>query len=368
LTETSITGTDAPDAAISYEKNALDILRYFAAFSVMLLHYTGYSLMLSENGRGAMHAIRSVSLLFPGVVILFTISGFLIPASFERSGSNRIYFRKRVLRLYPELWVCTLVNLAFLFILAGKKLDRGILVWLATQAVGFAYTPGCLKDFATGSANGALWTVFVEIQFYIIVPFLWPLLKKAGRVGWGAVLAAGLLLNIGSRAFADLVPDSMASRLLERLLIPYLIWFLTGMFLYRYREKWIPVLKRGVWLLLAVYVLLRAVPVFSGVYQWEQLHGYYAGVLTTLLVPVITIGLAYRIPAKRIRTDLSYELFLYHWIVLNGIVYFDLMNRIPWGFGLLLFIAISAAAAWSSYRFVGRNTAVMRKKMEKENG
>lgn len=45
-------------------------------------------------------------IFFSGVVVLFAMSGFLIAASLERSKDRKEFFIKRVLRMYPELWVC----------------------------------------------------------------------------------------------------------------------------------------------------------------------------------------------------------------------------------------------------------------------
>jgi peptidoglycan/LPS O-acetylase OafA/YrhL len=335
--------------SLPIEQNALDYLRYFAAFSVMLLHYTGYFLILSKNGSNVIQGIRNISLLFPGVVILFSISGFLIPASYERSRTRKIFYKKRVLRLYPELWACTLVNFAVLFLFAKEKFDRSMAVWFLTQAVGFAYTPSCLKDFATGSTNGALWTIFVEIQFYLLVPLCWPMLKKAGRSVWIIFIAAAFVCNVLSRGLADRFPDTIVSKLLERTLIPYVLWFLIGMYLYRFRDSALPVLKKVTLPLLIVYLLIEKAPFFSTICSREQAVGYYTGVITGTLLPFLTIGVGYLLPAARVKKDLSYELFLYHWIVLNIIVYFNLMNRIPWPCSLLLFLCVSLAAAFTSY-------------------
>ena len=41
-----------------------------------------------------------------GVVVLFCISGFLVPASMERSKNTWEFLKKRVLRIIPSLWVC----------------------------------------------------------------------------------------------------------------------------------------------------------------------------------------------------------------------------------------------------------------------
>lgn len=125
-----------------------------------------------------MDKLRKTSEFFPGVIVLFTVSGFLISDSMERSKTKGEFLKKRVLRLYPELWLCTMVNIVVLLIIASEYLDGSILLWLATQIIGIANTPSCLDGFATGSVNGALWTIFVEIQLYLLICFGYDFLKK----------------------------------------------------------------------------------------------------------------------------------------------------------------------------------------------
>ncbi len=266
----------------------MDCLRLYAAFSVMLLHFTGYFLILSEVPNPFLSAVRKLTLFFPGVVVLFAISGFLIAYSFERSRNHRGFFRKRILRLYPELWGCTLFNLIVLIVLVRDRLNGSILLWLATQIVGIANTPSCLKDFATGSVNGALWTIFVEIQMYILVFLFYRRLKKFNAGGWCL-------------------------------------------------------------LLLALYAVLYRFRVFS--------VGYYCGIMTSVLCPFIVIGLGFLLPKVRFRHDITYGCFLYHWIVLNIIVHFNLINKWPWYLSLFLFIGSSLILSWMSMKLIGKKAA-----------
>lgn len=85
------------------KQNSFDILKYWAAFSVMFLHYTYYAFREAEQAWGFMDKLRKTSEFFPGVIVLFTISGFLISDSMERSKTKGEFLRKRVFRLYPEL-------------------------------------------------------------------------------------------------------------------------------------------------------------------------------------------------------------------------------------------------------------------------
>ena len=122
--------------SFSFQKNAFDIIRYISAVTVMFLHYTYYAITISGQGVGILRPIRRIAEFFPGVVILFALSGFLISASFERCKTKKEFFRKRVFRLYPELWVCTIINLIVIVILAREYLDGSIAIWLFTQILG----------------------------------------------------------------------------------------------------------------------------------------------------------------------------------------------------------------------------------------
>ncbi len=348
--EKSLTGNLSAmcEKKLDLESNALDCLRLYAAFSVMLLHFTGYFLILSEVPNPFLSAVRKLTLFFPGVVVLFAISGFLIAYSFERSQNRRVFFCKRILRLYPELWGCTLFNLIVLIVLARDRLNGSILLWLATQIVGIANTPSCLKDFATGSVNGALWTIFVEIQMYILVFLFYRRLKKFNAGGWCLLLLLSAVVNLVCGQIGEQTGE-LIRKVMERTFLPYLTWFLSGVFCYCRREKVIPLLRRWCLPLLALYAVLYRFRVFS--------MGYYCGIMTSVLCPFIVIGLGFLLPKVRFRHDITYGCFLYHWIVLNIIVHFNLINKWPWYLSLLLFIGSSLILSWLSMKLIGKKAA-----------
>lgn len=321
------------------KKNCFDVLKYWAAFSVMFLHYTYYAFREAEQAWGLMDKLRRTSEFFPGVIVLFTISGFLISDSMERSESKTQFLKKRIFRLYPELWLCTIVNIIVIVVIASEYLDRSILVWLGTQIFGIANTPSCLKDFATGSVNGALWTIFVEVQLYLLLCIGYVILKKLKNYQWGILLA----LFAGANLFCEYVSGNyggMLAKLLERSLVPYTIWFMIGVFCYRYKEKLLGRVKYIVLLLLPIYWYLRPLA--------ADQPGYYVGIMVSISCPFIIIGLAYLLPAIRIRIDLTYGMFLYHWIVLNVIVHFKLLSKWKWYVCLLFFVIVTLMLAWMS--------------------
>ena len=291
------------------DKNAFDVLRIFASVQVMLLHFNAFFYRYNSAGH---YKYREIVRMFPGVVILFSLSGFLIAASYEKSSSTREFVRKRILRIYPPLWLCTIINLIVLILLGQNVLDKSVLFWIFTQIIGIAITPSVLKDFATGSINGALWTIFTEIQLYVVLAFTYRKLKKMSSIGWGILGFILLLCNVGAYYLQN--TGNVLPRIIERLFIPYALWFFIGVYLYIHREAWVPRLKKCVLPLLILYVLYK--------FTYIQIIGYYTDILTSISLPFITIGMAYILGNIRIKPDLSYHLFLYHWIILNILVYY----------------------------------------------
>ena len=231
------------DTETAYEKNGFDLLRYAAAFSVMMLHYSSFSMILSDNmpekAAAFMGWVRRITLLFPGVVILFAMSGFLVSASFERVKTRKEFFLKRARRIYPELWTCTAVNLVVVCMLVPELLDSGIIFWLVTQFFGIANTPACLKTLPTGSINGALWTVFTEVQLYIVLGLVYPFLQKMKNRYWLAFLSVLAVLNLVCVAAARDI-GGIAAKLIERLFVPYASCFLSAYSAFKGAGKYCP--------------------------------------------------------------------------------------------------------------------------------
>lgn len=143
--------------------------------------------------------------------------------------------------MYPELWVCTLVNLGFVCVLVPDLLDGGIIIWLVTQIVDIANIPACLKSFATGSINGVLWTVFTEIQLYIVLGFTYRYLKKWKNAYWMVFLLSLAITNIACAMAAEHA-GSLVTKLMERIFCQYALWFFIGVFCYQKQQSALPVL------------------------------------------------------------------------------------------------------------------------------
>lgn len=313
-----------------FMENSLDVIRLFAALQVAITHYLNLTLLHYRREDAADRALlwlkRGFS-LFPGVVILFAVSGFLMGTALEKQESRNAFLKKRFLRIYPGLWANILLTAAVVLMVlrpAAAKI-KSLAVWCAVQGTGMAYTPEFLKNFGAGSMNGALWTIMVEVQFYLLIYLFWNFLKRRKGGWWIGMTVFSVLMNLVCWLIRDkaLLPASVLS-LLDRTFLPYLVWFCLGMLLYRYREKAVPAAVKGVPVFMAGYVAYKGAWLLL---SWK-VPGYYADVVTSLVLPVLVIGCAYRGGRHRIANDISYSIFLYHWPVINLIFHYGLPDRV----------------------------------------
>lgn len=169
-------------------QNNFDLIRLFAAFQVAVFHATEH-LGLPNN-------LVKVLSFFPGVPIFFFVSGFLIYRSYVNVGLKdmRLFFLNRALRIYPALYVCFAVTAISIWVSGYWDLNEfrlnKFLVWTLAQLSFFQFfNTDLLRNYGTGVANGSLWTISVEIQFYALVPVLFVLFRRMRGGGCCCYLA-----------------------------------------------------------------------------------------------------------------------------------------------------------------------------------
>jgi len=156
-------------------KNNFDHIRLFLALGVFLHH----TFSLTQNQTFSIFK----TLVNPNVAVhsFFIVSGFLIFMSYERSSSLKSYFKKRFLRIAPGY--ITVIVLAFLLLSFLSTLSlatyfsspeswRYLISNLSTLGFLQLTLPGIFTENFNTSVNGALWTIKVEVMFYLSVPLI----------------------------------------------------------------------------------------------------------------------------------------------------------------------------------------------------
>ena len=127
------------------------------------------------------------------VDLMLALSGFLtyLPHANGKPRSAGEFYLRRALRILPSYWLCLIVMLIFALndpTLVGDHL-RTRLDLLAH--LGFVQNLWIFSYTAT-RMNVVLWTLAVEVQFYLILPALAPVFKRRPLVTYAAMTAAGL--------------------------------------------------------------------------------------------------------------------------------------------------------------------------------
>ena len=155
----------------NFTDNCFDLLRIIAAVMVMLSHSFRHFNIVKPKW---LFFLCDGSI---GVIIFFTISGFLVMSSYERclfKGESVWHFWwKRIIRIYPGFLLC------FLFV-SILNLMEGINIFQISYFKYFAtdwlYPRG--GAFGNGYSNGVFWTLKCELIFYFLVPFIYKCMKK----------------------------------------------------------------------------------------------------------------------------------------------------------------------------------------------
>lgn len=329
-------------------QNNFDLIRLFAAFQVVILHMNGH-LKISSPGswwQGFLECIRP----FPGVPIFFAISGFLIFASYDRNQSLRKYFKNRFLRIYPLIFVATIVTTILLIIFSTGKLPlKSLGIWFFGQITLFQYyTPDALRYFGVGTPNGALWTIPVELEFYLLVPILYFLNKKIGNISL-------LVLAACSFAFYTFIPHSsipiVFKKLFEVSILYYLLHFMVGVLLYLHFNEIKKYLENKGLLWLGVYIVFFLVfDRYLGLY-----HDLYSpnlvGVIADIILAASVLSLAYTktgLSRKVLKdNDYSYGVYVIHMIVVNVMVELSFTNNFWFLIAGIAVVFIMAFLSWS---------------------
>lgn len=139
---------------------------------------------------------------FFGVDIFFAISGFILALPFAeslRNGSTfpslRSYFRRRLTRLEPPYVISLFIFFIALLLLKIHSFQE---LWKSFLASLF-YSHNFLHDRSyLPLINNVTWSLEVEIQFYILAPFLMILLYKIKQAQYRKILLMVLILSLSA--------------------------------------------------------------------------------------------------------------------------------------------------------------------------
>jgi peptidoglycan/LPS O-acetylase OafA/YrhL len=346
--------------------NCFDFLRLVAAVSVVVQHSTTHlraEFLWYRSGTGRW--------FLDGVVMFFIISGGMVYASAQKCHDRRRpwrdYFRNRALRIAPALYAYTFVALVFLLAARIIKVstlgDPHLLAWFASS-LGFVpvYNPTLFQDFGVGVLNGSLWTIPVEVSFYLAVP---ALVVLAARKGFATMIVAVAATSTCAATvyalFGGTGTEVLVGKFFGVSFLPWLGFFALGMV---WARVWPRVPTHGS---LAVAALL----LYAGCAAWRQLADPGTAVIVTVVgalpLSYLVFWLGHRGPRilRRITDrlgDLSFGTYIWHMPMINILIWLGARRGPLRDTSLVLAtIALSLSCAWISWRLVERPALALKR-------
>jgi peptidoglycan/LPS O-acetylase OafA/YrhL len=109
-----------------------------------------------------------------GVAFFFLISGFLIQPSLERYGSLKTYIVHKVFRLWPSYAIC--FGTGLLFVWAFSELCGWTFPYSFDHVLSYFFWARDIFHYAF--IDGAVWSLEVQMKFYIFAGLIWSMGKK----------------------------------------------------------------------------------------------------------------------------------------------------------------------------------------------
>lgn len=312
---------------ISRENN-FDVVRLFAALQVC----TGHIFEHFNTSGGIISKFLS---FFPGVIIFFAISGFLITSSWCHSKSYKQFAKNRFLRIFPALFVCFIV-LQLVMVVFGHINWSSFgdfqmwLYWIGQLSLGQFFTADSLRDFGVGAPNGSLWTIPIEIEFYILIPLVFIFLLHIS-VKWKLMILGGLsiIANIIIHSLRDsslthtnaleLIHSgnfTLIIKLLGVTVVPYLYCFILGALLFIAWDKIKKYFINKAFYWLGIYFTVMIVSESGPSYGINNMWN----VICNLLLGCVAISSAFsfgKIYRYLQGMDISYGVYIIHMIIVN---------------------------------------------------
>lgn len=297
--------------------NCFDFIRYFFAFSLIIVHFC--TATDTEQFWFVTGGTR--------VKAFFIITGFLVVYSYIRRNSLKVYFQKRARRILPAY----IVNILFCFIVGICLTERGLseyfsdiqtYKYLLANLTFQNYIEPCLPGVFTQNPmpflNASLWSMKVEMLFYLCVPFFVYAMKCWGKP---IIIVTIFILSILWNELFDYLYNTTGREiynLLQHQLGGQMIYFFGGTTLLLYFDKFCQYLKWLFPVCLVLYILSSRL----GIWQLDYIE--------PLTFATIIIGTAYYCrPLNFLQRydNISYGLYLYHFPVIQIFIHFGLHER-----------------------------------------
>ena len=322
--------------------NNFDLIRLLLALVVFISH----TALLTQNTL-FLFLTEHINATY-AVYAFFVISGFLIFMSFDNTKSIRQFFKKRFYRIFPAYSTVIIVT-AFAFSYFSTyelsqyfSIDflKYLLSNLSTLNFIHPTLPGLFMDHATPAVNASLWTIKIEVMFYLSIPLIALFFSRFNK------LYTLIFFYVLSIAYFELMTGLSTGEehrnifaLLAKQIPGQLSFFVSGAILYYYYAHF----KRY-----ASYYLLLSL-LYLATYPIHHIWFFFPFFLAYL---VIYIAIFFKYLGNFGKYgDFSFGLYIWHFPIVQAFVASGILSKYPLG-GLLLLVLTVSLFAMLSWRYI----------------
>lgn len=323
-----------------FTKNNFDLLRLLFAGTVLLIH--SYEL----SGFQQLEIIASILSSAVVVKAFFVVSGFLIFMSFERSATIASYTKKRIRRIYPAYFTVVMLCAIGLIVISSKSHeDYFSFAWVKYVFANLTFLnflqptlPGVFDSNKLAAVNGSLWTLKIEVMFYLSVPLFVFLFRKYSHLPVLIIVYCSSVAYAGFLAVAAKLTGSGIYVELGRQLPGQLSYFMAGAFFYYF----LPLFERRIRYFMAGAVLILLANMYFPLPLFEPF---------ALATIVVFFGLFLYLGNFGKYGDFSYGVYILHFPVIQLLLHLGWFRENPWFF-LITVILITTASAITMWHLV----------------
>lgn len=343
--------------------NNFDFLRVCAALMVIFSHSFPLSGSKYEPLGGITGYITFGAL---GVIIFFTISGYLITKSWVEHPSAVRFLWNRFLRIFPGLFVVTIISILVIGPLVtnlslSEYFAQANFLWLylknSTLLSISYYLPGVFTDNPyQGAVNGSLWTLPVEFGMYLLILAM-GLLGLLRKKEFLLLLASCAIIVYAYNTVPELailmpvlnVFDAISvTGFLTALSSQITIMFMIGALFYLYKDK---IVFNG-WVSLAAFIILCL-----------SFKTYFFELTSLICLPYLILWIS-QVPTRYLKNtgkygDYSYGLYIYAFLVQQLIM--NYFKGINWLELFLLAVPFTFICAFISWNLIESNFLKLKK-------
>lgn len=321
--------------------NRFDLLRLVFAGMVFVYHLVVLA-SLDPNGTLEAGLAAAAELSIQG---FFVLSGALVFGSWQRSTSLWGYAEKRIRRLYPAYAVIILLP-AFCSMVLSSDLG-GSLRYVGANLVFANFLapslPGLFEGQRFEAVNGALWTLKIEVMFYMLLVIIGPVLAWCLARSQKWALMAVLVIYAGGEiwrmAFAYLATSDGLPiyAIIARQLPGQLAFFTAGIALWIWQDQ--------------IRAHLGTVGLFSALSLIVSFLVPFAEMVRPMGLAGLVAWLAWSAGPKPQAArfgDISYGLYICHFPIIQTLVATGAYEAsLPMGVSLtLVLVTVASFALW----------------------